>query len=138
MKEIEDQQAECKQIQQQINEQQQVLENIRKESEAKADEHETELKTIQDEWNKAASIIPNELLKIFKRVAETYDGEALAGVEQHEGKKGAFTCGGCFMEVPAEMVNLLITKDDVIRCPNCTRILVLSKESLGLGSSEEN
>jgi len=138
MKEIEDQQAECQQIQKQINEQQQVLEKTRKETEAKANEHEKEIKIIQAEWNKAAGNIPKEPLKIFNRVAETYDGEALAGVEQHEGKKGIFTCGGCFMEVPAEMVNLLMTKDDVIRCPNCTRILVLRKDSQGLNSPEES
>ncbi len=29
------------------------------------------------------------------------------------------------MGITAESVNLLMTKDDIIRCPNCTRILVL-------------
>jgi predicted nucleic acid-binding Zn-ribbon protein len=29
------------------------------------------------------------------------------------------------MGVPAESVNVLMTRDDIIRCPNCTRILVL-------------
>jgi len=40
-------------------------------------------------------------------------------------------CGGCFMGITAECVNLLMTKDDIIRCPNCTRILFL-------GSSQES
>jgi predicted nucleic acid-binding Zn-ribbon protein len=61
-------------------------------------------------------------------VAETYDGQAVVEVEQQEGEKGAYSCGGCFMGVPAESVNMLMTKDDIIRCPNCTRILVLSNE----------
>jgi len=137
MRDIEQQQAECKQIQEEINEQQQVLEKTRKDSDAQAAEYEKEIKIIQDEWRKAATNIPEEPLKIFKRVAETYDGEALARVEQHEGKKDTFTCGGCFMEVPMEMVNLLMTKDEVIRCPNCTRILVLREQPLGLTGSEE-
>ncbi len=47
-------------------------------------------------------------------------------VEQ-EGKSAAFSCGGCFMGIPAESVNVLMTRDDIIRCPNCTRILVLSE-----------
>ncbi|MHC4097936.1 MAG: C4-type zinc ribbon domain-containing protein [Planctomycetota bacterium] len=59
----------------------------------------------------------------------TYDGEALAVVDrQQEGKTEAYTCGGCFMGITAESVNLLMTKDDIIRCPNCTRILVLGGE----------
>ena len=37
-------------------------------------------------------------------------------------------CGGCFMGIPAEIVNRLMTNDEVIRCSNCTRILIL-KES---------
>jgi predicted nucleic acid-binding Zn-ribbon protein len=64
-------------------------------------------------------------LDIFKRVAETYDGQAVVTIEQSEGKAATYTCGGCFMGIAAECVNLLMTKDDIIRCPNCTRILVL-------------
>jgi predicted nucleic acid-binding Zn-ribbon protein len=64
-------------------------------------------------------------LQIFKRVAETYDGEAMAIIEEQDGKAGAYSCGGCFMGITAETVNLLMTNDDIIRCPNCTRILVL-------------
>ena len=30
------------------------------------------------------------------------------------------------MGITAETVNLLLTKDDIFRCPNCTRILVIS------------
>jgi len=29
------------------------------------------------------------------------------------------------MGVPAEVVNRLMTKDEIIRCSNCTRILIL-------------
>ena len=58
-------------------------------------------------------------------MAETYDGHAVALIEQQTNKKGAYSCGGCFMGITAESVNLLMTKDDIIRCPNCTRILVL-------------
>jgi uncharacterized protein len=50
-------------------------------------------------------------------------------VDQQEGKSGAFSCGGCFMGITAESVNMLMTRDEVIRCANCTRILVLSESS---------
>ena len=52
-------------------------------------------------------------------------GEAVAIIEQNQGRTGAYTCGGCFMGVTDECVNQLMTKDDIIRCANCTRILVL-------------
>jgi predicted nucleic acid-binding Zn-ribbon protein len=125
MKDIEADEAECANIQDQIDEQKQKLEQIRKEAEHLAAKYEAEIEEIQAEWDQASKSIPAELLELFNRVAETYDGEALAVVERQEGKTGTYTCGGCFMGVPMESVNVLMTKDDVIRCPNCTRILVL-------------
>ena len=125
MKDIEADESECEEMQKQIDDQKQKLEQTRKEAELLATKYEAEIKEIQDEWNKRAQTIPPEPLEIFNRVAETYDGEALAAIEQQDSKTEAYTCGGCFMGITAESVNLLMTKDDIIRCPNCTRILVL-------------
>ena len=125
MKDIEADEAECANIQDQIDEQKQKLEQIRKESEQLATKYEAEIKEIQAEWDQESQAIPSKPLELFNRVAETYDGEALAVVERQNGKTETYTCGGCFMGVPAESVNVLMTKDDIIRCPNCTRILVL-------------
>ena len=126
MKDIEADETECQEIQNQIDEQKQRLEQTRKETEMLAIKYEAEIEQIQAEWNQVAKNIPAEPLQVFKRVAETYDGEALAIVEQQSGKTGTYSCGGCFMGITAECVNQLMTKDDTIRCPNCTRILVLS------------
>ena len=126
MKDIEADEAECQEIKKQIDEQKQKLEQTRSEADVLATKYEAEIEEIQDEWDQVARTIPGEPLRIFKRVAETYDGEALAVVERQEGKTETYSCGGCFMGITAETVNLLLTKDDIIRCPNCTRILVLS------------
>jgi predicted nucleic acid-binding Zn-ribbon protein len=125
LKDIEADGAECEDIQRQIDEQKEKLEQTRKESEVLANKYEAEIEKIQAEWDQVAQTIPNDSLEIFKRVAETYDGHAVALIEEQPGKKGAYSCGGCFMGITAESVNLLMTKDDIIRCPNCTRILVL-------------
>jgi uncharacterized protein len=125
MKVIEADDAEVKNIQGQVEEQKQKLEQIRKESEGLAAKYEAEIKEIQAEWDAHASQVPGEQLDVFKRVAETYDGEALSIVDSQEGRRAAYSCGGCFMGITVETVNLLMTKDEIIRCPNCTRILVL-------------
>ncbi len=125
LKDIEADEAECQSLQQQIDEQKQKLEKTRKETDTLATKYEAEIKEIQAEWDKQAKTIPAEPLEVFKRVAETYDGEALAVVNKQEGKTEAYSCGGCFMGVIAESVNMLLSKDDIIRCPTCTRILVL-------------
>ena len=125
MKAIEADQADCMQIKQQIEEQKAKLELVRKESESMTAKYEAEMLTIQEEWKQASSSIPGEQLQTFNRVAETYDGEALATVEQQDARSEAYTCGGCFMGLTIETVNALMTKDEVIRCPSCSRILVL-------------
>ena len=126
MKDVETDEVECKDIQRQIEEQKETLERTRKESEALSGKFEAEIDRIQVEWDEAARTIPRDVLEKFKRVAETYDGQAVAVVEQPEGRTGAYSCGGCFMGITTECVNLLMTKDEIIRCANCTRILVLS------------
>lgn len=125
MKDIEVDELECKDIQRQIEQQKETLEQNRKESEALSSKYEAEIEKIQAEWNEAAQGVPRDALEKFKRVAETYDGQAVVAIEQQEGGSGAYSCGGCFMGITAECVNLLMTKDDILRCPNCTRILIL-------------
>ncbi len=126
MKDVEADEVECEDIQRQIGEQKETLERTRKDSESLSGKFEAEIEKIQAEWDEAARTIPRDALEKFKRVAETYDGQAVAVVEQQEGRTGAYSCGGCFMGITNECVNLLMTKDEIIRCANCTRILVLS------------
>jgi len=125
MKAMEADEVECENIRKQIEAQKQQLEQTRKAADASAVEHEAEIGKIQAEWDEVARSIPPEPLKVFNRVAETYDGEAVVQIDEQEGRAGGYSCGGCFMGITAESVNLLMTRDELIRCPNCTRILVL-------------
>ncbi len=124
MKDIETDQSECSQLTAEIEEHKVKLEQIRKDSDANASKFEQDIEEIQKNWDQIASEIPAEPLTVFKRVADTYDGEALASIES-EGNSGVYTCGGCFMSVTVESVNMLMTKDEIIRCPSCSRVLVL-------------
>jgi predicted nucleic acid-binding Zn-ribbon protein len=126
LKDIESDQAESENILNQINQAKGNLEQIRKDSEATSSKYEAEIREIQLQWDKKAQDIPAEPLEVFKRVAETYDGEALAVVDKQQSKTEAYSCGGCFMGITTESVNHLLSKDDLIRCPSCTRILVIS------------
>jgi hypothetical protein len=125
MKNVEADQAACLVIQQQIGEQKVKLDEVRLESDGKVSVLEKEVEEIQREWDIAAGKVPTSALTIFRRVAESYDGEAMAEVDKAAENSNSYSCGGCFMGVPAEIVNVLSGKDDLIRCTNCTRILYL-------------
>jgi len=127
MRNIEADTADCETVKTQIEEQKGKLEAARKESETKAVKLEEDIAEVQAEWDAAAKDIPADALDFFNRVAETYDGEAMAVVEGVENNSGSFNCGGCFMGVPAEVVNVLSANDEIVRCSNCTRILYLAE-----------
>jgi len=127
LKDIEQDETECKDIQKQIEQQKQHLEKLRADAGSLAAKYQAEIDQIQKEWDEVAQTVPKPPLEIFRRVAETYDGHAVAPIEEQDGRKGAYTCGGCFMTITVECVNLLMTKDDILRCPNCTRIMVLGE-----------
>jgi len=77
----------------------------------------------------AAKAVPAGALMAFERMAEKYDGEAMAEIEIN-GRKPPYTyiCGGCFMSLNAEHANALRTKDAIRQCDNCQRILCLPPE----------
>jgi hypothetical protein len=128
MRNMETDEAACGELTKQIEEQKSKLETVRKDTESKASEFEKELDAIQAEWDTTAKeITDTKALTIFERVAETYDGEAMAEVEGWEDNTGSYSCGGCFMGIPAEVVNVLSRHDDIVRCSNCTRILYLKE-----------
>lgn len=124
---IEADEQHCEEIRGKIAEEKEKLEQVRKDSEKKAQGYEEEISKIEKEWHEESKELPPETLETFKRVADTYDGEALAFMEKQDGGD-TYSCGGCFMGLRLDIYNQLITKDDIIRCPNCTRILVLHEE----------
>jgi uncharacterized protein len=130
MKNIETDEAGCAEMGQQIDQQKEQLNRVRKETEVKAAEYEKQIGEIQVEWDNAAESIPPDALEMFKRVADTYDGEAIAVAEQQGIKNQSYSCGGCFMGLTAETVNQLMTNDEIIRCSNCSRILVLKDSEI--------
>ncbi len=131
LKVIEVDEAECQEIEKQIKEQKQQLEKVRADSERSAVRYQAEIDEIQAEWDELAKAVPADALEVFNRVAETYDGQAVVAIDQQEGKTVVYSCGGCFMGITAESINMLLTKDEIIRCPNCTRIIVLAESETG-------
>ena len=61
----------------------------------------------------------------FNRVAQRHEGEAMAAVTKLRPKRDEWACGGCNMKVALEVVNALQTRDEILLCNVCGRILYL-------------
>ena len=68
--------------------------------------------------------LPASVLKRYARLREQRRGVAV--VEAKEGN-----CMGCNMHLPPQLYNTLFRADDVITCPHCQRILVMTQEFEG-------
>lgn len=87
-----------------------------------------QLAAIQAQRVQAATHVPPDMLAIFDRLADNYDGEAMAAIIEEDRRRLEYTCGGCYMQIPIERVNLLITQDQLVRCSSCQRILYIEPQ----------
>jgi len=129
MQEVDAIKADVAQATEQINAEQVRLEEIRKTNDEEIQRLNGMVDDLSAKQAAAAEAIPPEVLSLFERIAENYDGEAMAVVEVH-GRKPPYDyiCGGCFMSLNAEHANALRVRDEIRTCDNCGRILYLEKE----------
>ncbi len=75
----------------------------------------------------AATRVPQEALKQYERIGQRHPGEVMAPVEYEEDDMENIACGGCFMNLSIEDVNLLRGRDEIRRCRSCGRILYVAQ-----------
>ncbi|MEE9211791.1 MAG: C4-type zinc ribbon domain-containing protein [Phycisphaeraceae bacterium] len=93
------------------------------------DEVGERLESLTAQRDQAARDVPPEACAVFERLAADYDGDAMAQITEENRKAMEYTCGGCFMNLPVEMVNTLMMRPDaLVRCTSCGRILYLDEQ----------
>ncbi len=118
-----------------VADQQKLVNNAQAEIESCRAEIGHELDSVTAKRGEAEQRLPTEIREQFNRTAHVHEGEAMAVVIEENRRRMEYTCGGCYMAIPVERVNSLMTlKDQIIFCPNCSRILYIDqelKESIG-------
>lgn len=85
------------------------------------------LRELEGQRRRAGSGLDAAVLSMFDRLAERYDGEALADVNKPNPRVDEYVCSGCNMSLRTEVANSLAVRDDVLTCRSCGRILVLRR-----------
>ena len=93
------------------------------------DEVGHELEELEAKRSEAEKTVPDDVCTLFNRMAEMHDGQAMAGVAEASRRHREYTCEGCYLIIPIERVNALMTlPDQVVCCPSCNRILYIEQE----------
>lgn len=87
------------------------------------------LRDLEQQREAAAERVDGAALALFNRVSEHYDGEVMARVVRTHPRRDEYMCDGCNMGLAIERANALLTRDELITCDNCGRILYIEKES---------
>jgi len=105
------------------------LEALRQEIESRKDALDAEIAKCRAQRDQIAKMLPQKAVDQFERIADRLRGEALAPVLRDEDEDdAAFMCGGCNMGLTENTyVRLAGRSDDLVTCPNCTRILYLEE-----------
>ena len=93
----------------------------KKEIDDSINEIQDKLKIFEAKRNLIIPDIDKTFLKRYERILENKDGLAMVPVQEN-------SCGGCFMNVPAQVINEIKMRDQFIFCEMCARILYLEDD----------
>lgn len=90
------------------------------------------LAELQKQRDAAASMIPDRALEVFNSMADSYDGEAMAAIEEKDRRNREYACSACNMHLPFEVVSQLTSGGSrLMQCTACQRILFIEEETRG-------
>lgn len=106
----------------------QRAEQLEAEIDQKTRQLQAEIARLEPLREEAASKVSPKALTIFDRLADNYDGEAMAAVGHIEGRTEGYFCTVCNMELVVDVYNRLMTRDEVLTCPGCGRMLYVPED----------
>ena len=108
MSEIEELQTKLAQLEETATHETEKLETIKASCKDDIEKLDKMIASLTEKRDEAAKDVDPDILKVFERLSERFDGEAMAAIEI-SGRKPNFTfsCTGCYMNLNAEHVNAL-------------------------------
>lgn len=75
-----------------------------------------------------AADVPQKYLLAFERIAERFDGEAMAALARPDVRVEEYICSACNMSLVVDVYNRLHLRDEPVACPSCRRFLYIPDE----------
>lgn len=121
--------ASLESAQQKVTDQEKLVQVAQQEVDARQLEVGQQLDEATRERDEAHAKVPADARAVFQKQASIHDGEAMAAVVEEDRRHLEYSCEGCYMGLPIERVNTVISQPDaIVTCPSCGRILYADKQ----------
>jgi len=122
-----DEMEKIEKLEKEISDKNEKLASMESEYQEKISEYKLELEEIKavyepkkQEKEKTVQTLDPEILPLYEKIMKK-NGEVLA-VAKNE------VCTGCYMNIPAQLFNEILTLNRIIQCPSCLKILYCEDE----------
>ena len=86
---------------------------------------QAEIDALKPAREEAAAAVPKKALDAFNRLADHHDGEAMSAIHKPDRRREEYSCTACMMDLVTDVYNKLHTRDELVFCPSCRRILYI-------------
>jgi predicted nucleic acid-binding Zn-ribbon protein len=107
---------------------QEKLEAMRAEIGGRVAELQKEADALKPERDAAAKAVPSKARDAFERLADRFDGEAMSALTKPDRRREEYACSICNMDLVTDVYNKLHTRDELVFCPSCHRILYIPED----------
>jgi predicted nucleic acid-binding Zn-ribbon protein len=104
------------------------LETMKQEIGGRIAELQAEIDQLAPQRDEAAASVPAAALVAFERLADRFDGEAMAAISKPDKRREEYICGACHMSLVVDVYNRLHVRNELVFCPSCQRILYIPQE----------
>jgi predicted nucleic acid-binding Zn-ribbon protein len=80
---------------------------------------------IRPKVEEAGKGVPTKAREAFERLNDRLDGEAMAAISKPDRRREEYVCTACNMDLVVDVYNKLHSRDELVFCPSCRRILYI-------------
>ncbi len=86
---------------------------------------QAEVSALEPARDAAADALPPTARATFERLAEHHEGEAMSAIAKPDRRREEYLCTACNMDLVTDVYNKLHSRDELVFCPSCRRILYI-------------
>jgi hypothetical protein len=125
MASVEKLQTEVKELAASVEAETSKLKAMRAEIGERVKELQAEIDSLHPLREAAAAAVTPKARQAFERLAERFEGEAMSALAKPDRRREEYACTACNMDLVTDVYNRLHSRDELVFCPSCHRILYI-------------